>query len=193
MPQSGTLKVWHDDRGFGFIRPGDGSPDVFVHVRAMPREGPRPLVGEALLFEIESGKDGRPRAVRVRRPGQATPDAEPRARRSPPRPLRRVPPRQSWLSRWMGWVVLLLAVAFGLAQVRAWQQAQALRAAPLPTSDSVQTSPVPTERFQCDGRTQCNQMTSCAEATYFLRRCPGAQMDGDGDGVPCEQQWCGGG
>jgi excalibur calcium-binding domain-containing protein len=45
--------------------------------------------------------------------------------------------------------------------------------------------------FRCDGRTHCSQMTSCAEATYFLRNCPGVQMDGEGDGVPCEKQWCG--
>jgi hypothetical protein len=44
--------------------------------------------------------------------------------------------------------------------------------------------------FRCDGRTHCSQMTSCAEATYFLRNCPNVQMDGNRDGVPCEQQWC---
>jgi hypothetical protein len=33
-------------------------------------------------------------------------------------------------------------------------------------------------------------MTSCAEATWFLKNCPGVEMDGDRDGVPCEQQWC---
>jgi len=45
-------------------------------------------------------------------------------------------------------------------------------------------------QFQCDGRTYCSQMTSCAEATYFLRNCPGTKMDGNNDGVPCERQWC---
>lgn len=44
--------------------------------------------------------------------------------------------------------------------------------------------------FHCDGRTRCPQMRSCAEATYFIQHCPGTTMDGDGDGVPCEQQWC---
>jgi hypothetical protein len=44
--------------------------------------------------------------------------------------------------------------------------------------------------FSCDGRTHCSQMTSCEEATYFIRHCPGTKMDGDGDGVPCERQWC---
>jgi hypothetical protein len=43
---------------------------------------------------------------------------------------------------------------------------------------------------RCDGRTYCSQMTSCEEATWFLRNCPGTKMDGNHDGVPCEQQWC---
>jgi hypothetical protein len=46
-------------------------------------------------------------------------------------------------------------------------------------------------QFHCDGRTYCSQMTSCEEATYFLQHCPGVKMDGEGDGVPCEKQWCG--
>ena len=47
-----------------------------------------------------------------------------------------------------------------------------------------------TSHFQCDGRRHCSQMSSCEEAIYFLQNCPGTEMDGDGDGVPCEQQWC---
>ena len=49
---------------------------------------------------------------------------------------------------------------------------------------------VATTTFQCDGRTHCSQMTSCAEAEYFLRNCPNTKMDGNRDGEPCEQQWC---
>ena len=45
--------------------------------------------------------------------------------------------------------------------------------------------------YRCDGRVYCSQMHSCAEATYFLKNCPGVKMDGNGDGVPCEKQWCG--
>lgn len=44
--------------------------------------------------------------------------------------------------------------------------------------------------FSCDGRQHCSQMTSCAEATYFSNNCPNTKMDGNNDGVPCEQQWC---
>jgi micrococcal nuclease len=43
---------------------------------------------------------------------------------------------------------------------------------------------------RCDGRRYCSQMTSCEEATWFLKNCPGTKMDGDNDGVPCETQWC---
>ena len=43
---------------------------------------------------------------------------------------------------------------------------------------------------RCDGRIYCSQMTSCQEATFFLRNCPGTKMDGNNDGVPCEKQWC---
>jgi len=56
-------------------------------------------------------------------------------------------------------------------------------AAPAPTTA--------TPRFTCDGRQHCSQMRSCEEATYFVRHCPNTKMDGDGDGVPCESQWCG--
>lgn len=45
-------------------------------------------------------------------------------------------------------------------------------------------------QFRCDGRIYCSQMTSCEEATFFIRNCPGTKMDGNNDGVPCEKQWC---
>jgi excalibur calcium-binding domain-containing protein len=46
------------------------------------------------------------------------------------------------------------------------------------------------QEFACDGREYCSQMTSCEEAEYFLENCPNVKMDGGGDGVPCEKQWC---
>lgn len=47
-----------------------------------------------------------------------------------------------------------------------------------------------TSTFSCDGRKHCSQMTSCAEATYFIQHCPNTKMDGNNDGIPCEKQWC---
>lgn len=51
-------------------------------------------------------------------------------------------------------------------------------------------SPSTASAFSCDGRQHCSQMRSCEEATYFLRNCPNTKMDGDRDGIPCEDQWC---
>src|SRR6266508_344273 len=58
------------------------------------------------------------------------------------------------------------------------------------TNLGARTEALPTTAFRCDGRTRCSQMTSCAEARYFLNNCPGVKMDGDNDGIPCEGQWC---
>jgi hypothetical protein len=68
---------------------------------------------------------------------------------------------------------------------------EATSTAPAPLASPLSGVPTTSENsFKCDGRIYCSQMTSCAEATYFLRNCPGTKMDGDHDGVPCENQWC---
>lgn len=40
--------------------------------------------------------------------------------------------------------------------------------------------------FTCAGKTLCGQMTSCAEANFYLHTCGLSRLDGDKDGVPCE-------
>lgn len=92
--------------------------------------------------------------------------------------------------------VIFLAIV-GLLAWQGYQHFRARSATPAAFSEptaSVQQSPpdasVQSASFKCDGRTYCSQMTSCEEATFFLRNCPGAKMDGNNDGVPCEQQWC---
>ena len=40
--------------------------------------------------------------------------------------------------------------------------------------------------FQCESKTTCRQMQSCAEARYYLINCGLTRLDGDKDGVPCE-------
>ena len=44
--------------------------------------------------------------------------------------------------------------------------------------------------FTCDGRTACKQMTSCEEAKYFVRTCPGFSAGVFGEEASCEKQWC---
>ena len=46
-------------------------------------------------------------------------------------------------------------------------------------------------QFSCQGKQYCSQMVSCAEAKFYLKNCPNVKIDGNGDGMPCEKQWCG--
>lgn len=93
---------------------------------------------------------------------------------------------------------LLLGTVLGIMGVLAYQRytGHPAAAGDIGTQSFASEEPAPLggsaePRFACDGRTHCSQMTSCAEAEYFLRHCPGVEMDGNNDGEPCESQWCG--
>lgn len=56
----GTVKWFNDQKGFGFIQPDGGGPDVFVHISAVERAGMRSLKeGQKVSYDItsERGKD----------------------------------------------------------------------------------------------------------------------------------------
>ena len=174
------MAKWNDDRGFGFITPAQGMSDIFVHVSAFDRRTARPQLNELVSFETEVGPDGKLRAVRVMRPGEQR--LFHRARQSK---LHRSRHRLS------GKVAALLAVAaigtysFGKYQAHVFEAQTDFSSASRPTFQSDFAA-----SFQCDGRMYCSQMSSCAEATFFLNHCPNTKMDGDHDGIPCEQQLC---
>lgn len=60
---AGVVTTWNDDRGFGFIKPDDGSRDIFLHFTAVPRGAARPYQGQHLTFELERDDKGKTRAV----------------------------------------------------------------------------------------------------------------------------------
>jgi CspA family cold shock protein len=62
---TGTVKWFSDEKGFGFITPDDHSKDLFVHHSAIVGGGYRSLAeGSKVSYEVEPGDRG-PRAVNV--------------------------------------------------------------------------------------------------------------------------------
>ena len=63
----GTVKWFNSTKGYGFVTPDDGSPDVFVHYSAIEGSGYRELAeGERVSFESSVGDKG-PQATKVHR------------------------------------------------------------------------------------------------------------------------------
>ena len=184
MPITGTLRSWNEDRGFGFIAPTHGGAEMFVHVGAFPRDGTRPTVGEKLSYDLGRGRDGKPQAISVvrlavgsTRPQRVSGSDAPKSQTS-----------------WVGVLIMLallgIGSVWGYKQFSGWQHRKELAAQPAAPLTRAPTSSAAPTGYSCDGRTYCSQMTSCAEAKWFISNCPGTKMDGNNDGIPCQEQWC---
>jgi CspA family cold shock protein len=63
--QVGTVKFYNDQKGFGFIAPENGGPDVFVHATALERAGIQHL-NEVQKVSFDTEKDSRSGKMAVR-------------------------------------------------------------------------------------------------------------------------------
>ncbi|MGY4230388.1 CspA family cold shock protein [Bradyrhizobium sp. USDA 4503] len=63
----GIVKWFNSSKGYGFIRPEDGSADVFVHISAVEKAGYTTLEeGERVSYELKAGRSGKTSAENLR-------------------------------------------------------------------------------------------------------------------------------
>ncbi len=61
--QEGTVKFFNETKGFGFIKPNNGSEDIFVHVSGLIDEVRE---NDNVTFDVQDGKKGL-NAINVKR------------------------------------------------------------------------------------------------------------------------------
>ncbi|CAM4467255.1 excalibur calcium-binding domain-containing protein [Shewanella livingstonensis] len=206
--ERGTLVRWNDEKGFGFIKPETGNDkDVFIHISTLKHMARKPMIGDEILFHRENQPDGKVKAVKASIEGIAVVSNTIRTTSHATKHNRNNQSynhshnHQQHHSRSRVNRIILIMIILGLA-FSGFKQYQQMNTTPVLTNKDVeQMNVTPTvskpnviiqqSQFQCEaGKTHCSQMRSCAEATYYIRHCPGTEMDGDGDGVPCERQFC---
>lgn len=213
MRLQGTLTSWNDAEGFGFVALQGGSQAAFVHISAFGPIQRRPMVDDVVTFELDASDPKRPRAEKACFVNDF--GASPAKCRIPAKGdlARKHRPKQT-IGQKTWPIVLTLAIAGAIWAVsenplhgptkllavatsqyppeepRKVEPREPTKSRAIATS-AVTTRKEPTPAYRCEGNTRCPQMSSCAEARCHLENCPSTEMDGDGDGISCESQWCG--
>lgn len=170
----GQLKSWNDSKGFGFIQSESLGRDIFVHISALKSMSRKPKAGDIIYFSVERQPDGKDRATNCSIEGVLP------LRTTHRKPL---PIKKSKTVGKLTYVFVILAVVYG------YQKLNSKTDNPIssPTiKPQIIEQRMPTYNFSCDGRQYCSHMTSREEAEFFIQNCPNTKMDGDGDGIPCE-------
>jgi len=67
MSQTGIVKFFNADKGYGFIKPDNGGADIFVHISALQASGLATLdENQKVSYETEPDRRGKgPKAVNL--------------------------------------------------------------------------------------------------------------------------------
>lgn len=179
----GTLKRWNDDKGFGFIGSEHGRRDIFIHISALKRMSRRPIVGDVITYQVHKDNDGKQRAVNARIEGVAE------VKYGSGRKYAKQPKQSNWIAKEVISIVMLIAI--GSIAFMQYAKTSDRHENVTTTLSSYAIEEQNENSYSCAGKIYCSEMTSCGEAKFYQRNCPGTKMDGDGDGIPCESQWCG--
>jgi cold shock CspA family protein len=74
MRTKGKLTTWNDEKGFGFITPGTGGKQVFIHIKAFGNRNRRPEINQFVTYTLSADKQGRPFAIKATLPGDRLPE-----------------------------------------------------------------------------------------------------------------------
>jgi len=176
---NGTIIKWNDEKGYGFIETSSPTQSVFVHYTAFGRIPRRPMVGDFVFIQQMQDDNGKKKAVKAIIQG-VSPLSE------PSRPSRTDNSSQKSLGSFMLVAAILIGISMWI-----YKKNQSPHSSDSASGLSTESSPVATqaEQFTCAGKRHCGEMTSKAEAQFYLNNCPHEGMDGDGDGSACERQF----
>lgn len=189
MRFQGKIDRWNDTKGFGFVTPNGGGEKAFVHISNFEEKTTRPKNGDLITYEQTKDEKARIRAEKIQFVA-----------------IRSVKHHKKTPSALTMTVTVSLLAFLGIAGISKYKSVSSPHeievsptvsnhASPLQEMEHSPTLSNPvhttlTSKFKCDGRTTCSTMSSCEEASFFTKNCPNTTMDGDGDGIPCEDQWC---
>jgi cold shock CspA family protein len=183
MRRQGKIVEWNDTRGFGFVLWHGGDERAFAHISAFADRGVRPTVGDAVTYDVTSDPRNRMRATDIRYVGAAA------VARKRPRRTARQRPTPGMMEQVLGATVFIAIIA-GVVWYQGDQREQRVADAATAQRHRATASTALDGRFSCTGKQYCSQMSSCDEAKFYIAHCPDTKMDGNGDGEPCEEQWC---
>jgi cold shock protein len=68
MAETGIVKFFNTEKGFGFIKPDNGAADIFVHISAVQASGLNGLSeNQKVSYDTEPDRRGKgPKAVNLR-------------------------------------------------------------------------------------------------------------------------------